>query len=79
MIDLNAILKVLKDEGLILKDEKSLTLNETFSNQGIDSMMRADIYITLGEFYKVDLMDVAERKLTTFQSIINYIDNVKKK
>jgi len=79
MINLNNIISILNKEGVELPDVESLSLTETLDDQGFDSMIRADVYITLGEFYKVDLMEVEEDKLKTFQSIIDFIENAKEK
>ena len=75
MTNFDEIKKVLTDQSLELPDLMNADLDTNLSDIGFDSMTRADMYITLGEHYETELLEVDENELNTFNKIISFINN----
>lgn len=78
MANLQEIKKILNEEGLDIPNLDNLNIEEKLSDQGLDSLLRADIFMTIEEHYNVELSDLPEENLDTFNSIIEYINQNKK-
>jgi aminoglycoside 3-N-acetyltransferase len=72
--DVLSKIKNIIQENLAEIDLNSLSDEELFIDKGIDSLVRTDLFITVGEHFNIELMDVDENKISSLKKLADYIE-----
>lgn len=70
---LNKIKEIIQ-ENLPDIDLSSLKDEDIFVDQGIDSLVRTDLFINVGEQFDLDLMDVDENEISSLSKLATYVE-----